>query len=179
MAGFPRLLALGCLPVLVVASLPATAQTGDGYGNAYPPDEVFARISRHEAPYNSSLVAYEDKDVMVFADYAPWATGHMLVIARNSRARSLIDMPSKTLSKMMAVARRVMMAQRDALGATDSVIFISNGSVQSVPHLHIHVVPHYKGQPVPLPLRLEKRVPDAELVAPTAKIAEAMKLRPR
>jgi histidine triad (HIT) family protein len=112
---------------------------------------------------------------MVFADYAPWATGHMLVIARNTRARSVIDVSPQMLAKMMAVARRVMTAQRDRLGATGAVIFISNGSVQSVPHLHIHVVPHYKGQPVPLPPKTEKRVPDIDLIGPTAKIAQGTK----
>ncbi len=82
MIRYARPLALCFLPVLVSASPPQSRHTADGYGNTYPPDEVFAKISRHEAPYNSALVAYEDKDVMVFADYAPWATGHMLVIAR-------------------------------------------------------------------------------------------------
>lgn len=174
-----RLLALACLTILIAASPPRSSEGGDGFGNAYPPDNVFAKIARHEAPYDKSLIAYEDKEVMVFPDYAPWATGHMLVIARNSRARSLIDMPPKTLSKMMAVARRVMMAQRDALGATGAVIFISNGSVQSVPHLHIHVVPHHRGQPVPLSAKAEKRVPNSELVGPTAEIARAMKFGQR
>jgi histidine triad (HIT) family protein len=173
MIRFARLLAIFCLPISMHAS--ALPQAGDGYGNAYPPDEVFAKISRHEPPYNRQMVAYEDKDVMVFADHAPWSVGHMLVIARNSRARSLIDMPPETLAKMMAIARRVMIAQRDGLGATGAAVFISNGSVQSVPHLHIHVAPHYKGQPSPLPERASKRVPDSDLIAPTAKIAKAMK----
>jgi len=168
------LLALLLLSLLTAAAPSAPSQKNDGFGNPYPPDETFAKIARHEPPYNPALVAYEDRDVMVFADYAPWAAGHMLVIARNSRARSLIDMPPKTLAKMMAVARRVMMAQRDALGATGAVIFISNGSVQSVPHLHIHVVPHHKGQPVPIVASGAKRVPDSELIPTTAKIARAM-----
>lgn len=169
-----RLAILACLSTLIAASPPKPERGEDGFGNAYPQDDVFAKIARHEAPYDPSQIAYEDKDVMVFAAHGPWATGHMLVIARNSRARSLIDMPPKILSKMMAVARRVMMAQRDALGATGAVIFISNGSVQSVPHLHIHVVPRYNGQPVPLPSKTEQIVSPSELAVPTAQIARAM-----
>ena len=44
---------------------------------------------------------------------------------------------------MMAMARRVMLAQRTALGASGAAILISNGNYQSVPQLHIHVVPTF------------------------------------
>lgn len=159
------------MAMLASLALAQDRPTGqDGYGNPYPADEVFARIARHEQP---SPILYEDDAVTVFPDYAPISPGHMLVIARKSRARSLLDMPPDTLARMMAVARRVMIAQRDALGATGAMILISNGSVQSVPHLHIHVIPAYRGTPLKLDGE-HPRVPIEELARVTAKLATAM-----
>lgn len=122
------------------ALLLATAAPQAGYAGPEVPDNVFARIARHEAP--AAIVA-EDADTMAFLDIAPLAEGHTLVIARRSLARSVLDVPPDILVRLMATARRVMLAQQAALGARGSAILISNGNFQSVPQLHVHVIPTF------------------------------------
>lgn len=141
---------------------------GDGFGNPIVPDNIFARIASGSAP---AAVVYRDRDAVAFMDIAPLSPGHVLVVSRRSNARSLIDMPPAELAQMMAVARRVMIAQRDALGATGAAILISNGSYQSVPQLHVHVIPKYRdggrllldARPTPLPM--EQLEPVARKIA--------------
>ena len=153
--------------------LQAAAQPQAGYPGPEIPDNVFARIARHQAP--AAIVA-ENADTMAFLDIAPLAEGHTLVIARTSLARSVIDMPPDVLAKLMATARRVMLAQKAALGATGAAILISNGSYQSVPQLHVHVIPTLADPE--RRLRLDAKPPRTSLAAlapVAARLAAAMR----
>jgi diadenosine tetraphosphate (Ap4A) HIT family hydrolase len=162
--------AAALLPLLVASAAPQS--TGDdGYGHPYPADEIFAKIARHAAP---AYVVYEDADTMAFLDISPFTPGHVLVIARTSKARSLIDTSPELLARMMATARRVMQAQRKALGAEGALILISNGNTQAVPHLHIHVIPTLPGKRSWSMEGDHPRAPDAALKDMAAKLAEAM-----
>lgn len=125
--------------LLLAAAAPQLARE-PGYPGPQVPDNVFARIARHQAP--AAIIA-EDADTMAFLDIAPLSEGHTLVIARRSLARSVLDMPPELLAKLMATARRVMLAQQTALGAKGAAILISNGNFQSVPQLHVHVIPTF------------------------------------
>jgi diadenosine tetraphosphate (Ap4A) HIT family hydrolase len=110
--------------------------------SAWPPDNVFARIQKRELP---ATVVYEDDRLLVIMDHAPTMPGHVLVLSKAARARDLLDVPPAELARMMAMARRLIAAQRDGLGATGSALLINNGTRQSVQSLHIHVVPQYPG----------------------------------
>jgi histidine triad (HIT) family protein len=70
--------------------------------------------------------------------------GHTLVIPRRHIA-TVSDMPGRLLGPLLDAGRRVAAAQRKALGA-DGTFFALNDEVsQSVPHVHLHVIPRRRG----------------------------------
>lgn len=111
---------------------------------AYDPANPFARILRGELP---AYKVYEDDQVLAFMDRAPMEPGHVLVISRTSKARNLLDMAPADIARVMAVAQKVGQAQVDGLGVEGFMIIQNNGVGQSVPHLHVHVVPRIAGKP--------------------------------
>jgi histidine triad (HIT) family protein len=80
-----------------------------------------------------------------FAPLDPLAPGHTLVVP-TAHHRDLFDTPPQTLSATMALVQRLAVTMRTALGAGGADILSANGpgSEQSVPHLHIHVVPRWR-----------------------------------
>jgi histidine triad (HIT) family protein len=82
--------------------------------------------------------------VCAFAPLNPLAPGHTLVVPTAHYA-DLFDAPPHVLAGTMALAQRVAEAARTALGATGVNLLSAGGpgSEQSVPHLHLHVVPRW------------------------------------
>jgi diadenosine tetraphosphate (Ap4A) HIT family hydrolase/acetyl esterase/lipase len=137
---------------------------------AYDEQNPFARIIRGELP---AWKVYEDADVLAFMDRAPLEPGHVLVISKTSKARNLLEMDPKDLAKVMAVAQKVGQAEVDALGLEGFMLIQNNGVGQSVPHLHVHVIPRIAGKPVYLAENAPADPKDLEAMA--AKIRAAMK----
>jgi diadenosine tetraphosphate (Ap4A) HIT family hydrolase/acetyl esterase/lipase len=137
---------------------------------AYDTGNVFARIIRGELP---SYKVYEDAEVLAFMDRAPLEPGHVLVISKTSTARNLLEMDPMDIAKVMAVAQKVGQAQVDALGIEGFLILQNNGVGQSVPHLHVHLIPRIAGKPVYL---AENKVADPkDLEAMAEKIRAVVK----
>lgn len=111
-------------------------------GKLYDPANPFAKMIRGES---KPTLIWQDKTVLVFLDYAPASPGHALVISKVSKARNLLEMPDAVLTHMMHVARAVGRAEMAGLGADGFTIEQNNALPQSVPHLHIHVIPRYAG----------------------------------
>lgn len=149
---------------------PAIARPFPPLKGAYDPNNTFARILRGELP---SYKVYEDADVLAFMDRAPMEPGHVLVISKTSRARNLLEIDPRDLAKVMAVAQKVGQAQVDALGLEGFMILQNNGVGQSVPHLHVHVIPRVAGKTVCLVTNKPADPKDLEAMA--AKIRAAMK----
>ena len=152
---------------------PASAQVGTPQvplKTAYDEANPFARILRGEL---AAPKVYEDDQVLAFMDYAPAEPGHVLVISKTSKARNLLEISPRDLSRLMAVAARVGQAQVDGLGVEGFTIVQNNGVGQSVPHLHIHVIPRVAGKPLMF-VENEKGDPKA-IEAEAAKIRAAMK----
>src|SRR5262249_27235498 len=70
--------------------------------------------------------------------------GHVLVIPREHH-ETLLDLPTDLLAPVFGAAQRVARAVEQARGADGSFVAINNRISQSVPHLHVHVVPRRKG----------------------------------
>jgi diadenosine tetraphosphate (Ap4A) HIT family hydrolase/acetyl esterase/lipase len=152
---------------------PATAKVGTPQvplKGAYDEANPFARILRGEIVVPK---VYEDDQVLAFMDHAPAEPGHVLVISKTSKARNLLEISPQDLSRLMAVAARVGQAQVDGLGVEGFTIVQNNGVGQSVPHLHIHVIPRTAGKPLMF-VENEKGDPKA-IEAVAAKIRGAMK----
>ena len=95
---------------------------------------VFSRIIAGELP---GRFAYADDQCVVFSTIEPIATGHMLVVPRQE-TDAFVDADDGLLGHLMAVAKRVGLAQQAAYPGTRAVLMIAGFDV---PHLHLHVLP--------------------------------------
>ena len=105
--------------------------------SADPPTCLFCRIARAEAPAARVL---EAETVMAFLDHRPLFPGHCLVIPRE-HVDTLGDLPGPLTAPLFAAAAAVARALEAGLGADGSFVAVNNRVSQSVPHLHVHVVP--------------------------------------
>lgn len=86
----------------------------------------------------------DEPGVAAFLDVRPLFEGHVLVVPREHHV-TLGDLPAPLLGEVMLAAQRVSVAVTAALGAQGSFIAMNNVVSQSVPHLHVHVVPRTRG----------------------------------
>lgn len=112
-----------------------------GYPRPVIPGCVFCSIVAGEI--DAELVL-DQAEVVAFLDTRPVFLGHTLVVPREHHI-TLGDLPANLLTTMMLAAQRVSLAVVDALGAQGSFVAMNNIVSQSVPHLHVHVVPRTKG----------------------------------
>ncbi|PKQ23520.1 MAG: HIT family protein [Actinobacteria bacterium HGW-Actinobacteria-5] len=89
-------------------------------------------------------VVWRDETVVAFLDHRPVFKGHVLVCPAR-HVESLLDLPGELMQPLLATAQRVARAMGPALGADGSFVAMNNVVSQSVPHLHVHVVPRSKG----------------------------------
>ncbi len=102
---------------------------------------LFCSIVAGTAPAHLVL---EDDACIAFLDARPLFPGHTLVVPRAHRA-TLRDVPRAELAALMHVAQRVSLAFEPALGAEGTFVALNDRVSQSVPHVHVHVVPRKKG----------------------------------
>jgi histidine triad (HIT) family protein len=87
---------------------------------------------------------FRDERVVAFLDHAPVFPGHTLVVPAR-HWDTLDDIPANDVAPLFVLARRLSIAFRTALGADGSFVAVNTRISQSVPHLHVHVVPRRKG----------------------------------
>src|SRR5690349_20221655 len=87
-----------------------------------------------------AIAVHETSDCLVFLDYRPVFPGHCLVIPKQ-HYETLPELPPKLLEPLFHEVQRVARAVETALGAQGSFVAVNNKVSQSVPHLHVHVVP--------------------------------------
>lgn len=88
----------------------------------------------------SAYIVYEDTDVVAFLDTHPLFPGHVLVCPREHFV-TLSDLPSDLVSPVFCLTQLLSKAVESALDAEGTFVAINNRVSQTVPHLHIHVVP--------------------------------------
>ncbi|HMI25062.1 MAG TPA: HIT family protein, partial [Streptosporangiaceae bacterium] len=76
-------------------------------------------------------------------DYRPLFHGHTLLVPKQ-HVRLLSELPAEQVPEFFTTAQRLERAVEDGLGADGSMILINNVVSQSVPHLHLHVIPRIK-----------------------------------
>ena len=86
----------------------------------------------------------DEPDVVAFLDRTPVFKGHVLVVPR-AHHETLLDLPADLLEPLFTAVQRVQRAVLAALGAQGAFVAMNNVVSQSVPHLHVHVVPRTKG----------------------------------
>lgn len=104
-----------------------------------PQDCTFCRL----IAAGTELV-YRDDAVAAFLDIRPLFPGHLL-ITPIAHVLTLDQLPADGLAALFAVVQRAVAAMPTALGAEGAFVANNNIVSQSVPHLHVHVVPRTKG----------------------------------
>jgi histidine triad (HIT) family protein len=82
----------------------------------------------------------EDERAVAFLDIKPLFKGHVLVVPR-AHVETLPDLPPAELAPLFGAVQRVCRAVESALDAHGTFVALNNKVSQSVPHLHVHVVP--------------------------------------
>ncbi|WP_107771382.1 HIT family protein [Nocardioides sediminis] len=89
-------------------------------------------------------VVLDDGAFVGFLDARPVFKGHVLLVPRE-HVETLPDLPAGLREGFLAAAQQLAVAVKEALGAQGSFVAMNNTVSQSVPHLHMHVVPRTKG----------------------------------
>jgi len=102
---------------------------------------IFDQIVNGDVPAH---VVFHDEAFIAFLDYRPVFDGHTLVVPR-AHYPNLAETPEVLLGPMLGLGRRVAAAQQAALGAHGAFFALNETVSQSVPHVHLHVVPRRTG----------------------------------
>jgi histidine triad (HIT) family protein len=105
------------------------------------PECLFCRIVAGETAAHTVL---ETEDLVAFLDHRPVFKGHMLLVPR-AHVVTLPDLPSVLRDPFLAAGQQLAAAVVTGLGSQGSFLAVNNTVSQSVPHLHMHVVPRTKG----------------------------------
>ena len=107
---------------------------------------IFCKILAGEIP---STAVYEDDDFKAILDVNPAARGHVIILPKN-HAANIYELPDEDASKIMIVAKKIATAIEKAYHCDGVNILQNNGEAagQTVFHLHVHVIPRFKGDTV-------------------------------
>ncbi len=89
-------------------------------------------------------VVLADEEAVAFLDARPVFKGHVLVLPRE-HAETLADLPARSVGPFFLHVQRISAVMPSALGCQGTFVAANNVVSQSVPHLHVHVVPRTKG----------------------------------
>ena len=119
-------------------------------------------------------IVLSDDIAVAFLDVRPVFKGHVLVATREHYV-TLPDLPPALVGPLFTRVQRVSAALPAALGAQGTFVALNNVVSQSVPHVHVHVVPRTRGDG----LRgffwpRQKYADDAEAAAYAQRIRDAL-----
>jgi histidine triad (HIT) family protein len=101
----------------------------------------FCEIVRGDLP---AWRVMEDETTIAFLDRRPLFPGHILLIPR-LHVVTLPELPEELVAPLFITARFLATVVEEALEAEGSFVAMNNRVSQSVPHLHIHIVPRHRG----------------------------------
>ncbi len=101
---------------------------------------LFCRIVSGEVP---AVVVYEDEHSVGFLDHRPLFHGHTLLVPRE-HVETLGDLPVAQVGPLFETVQLLSRAVEAGLDAEGTFVALNNRVSQSVPHLHVHVVPRRK-----------------------------------
>ena len=104
-------------------------------------DCIFCKVVSKEL---SATAVFEDELTMAFLDHRPLFHGHCLLVPKQ-HYETLSDLPSPLIKPLFENAQLLARAVEAAMEAQGTFVAMNNRVSQSVPHLHIHVVPRRKG----------------------------------
>lgn len=99
--------------------------------------EIIAGLKRAEIVFN-------DNETIAFLDKTPLFPGHSLLVPKE-HLHTLLDIPDQLVPRLFTNAKLITQAVEEAMGAEGSFVALNNRVSQSIPHLHIHIVPRRRG----------------------------------
>lgn len=90
-----------------------------------------------------AFIVYEDDGFIAFLDHHPLFPGHTL-LSPKQHYQTLYDVPNDLLQPLFLLTKRIGVAVERAMGAAGSFVAMNNTVSQSIPHLHVHIVPRNK-----------------------------------
>jgi histidine triad (HIT) family protein len=85
-------------------------------------------------------IVHRDDTCVAFLDHRPLFHGHTLLVPRE-HVVTFADLPEPALGPFVRTGQRLQRAVEAATGADGSLLLVNNVVSQSVPHLHLHVIP--------------------------------------
>jgi histidine triad (HIT) family protein len=101
---------------------------------------TFCQIARGEL---KAHVVLDAPEMIAFLDTAPVFKGHVLLVPR-AHHETLTDLPESTVGPLFLTAQKIARAVQNGMGADGTFVAMNNTVSQSVPHLHVHVIPRKK-----------------------------------
>ena len=100
-------------------------------------DCLFCRIVAGEL---GAVIVHETVDTVAFLDHRPIFEGHTLLVPRTHH-ETLVDLPPDQIEPFFGTAQLLTGAVQRAMDAVGTFVAMNNKVSQSVPHLHVHIVP--------------------------------------
>ena len=102
---------------------------------------LFCEIVKGEV---TASVVFDDEISLAFLDHRPLFPGHCLLVPK-THFETLADLPPDLAGPFFNNAQLLVRALTVALQAEGTFVAMNNRVSQSVPHLHVHIVPRRKG----------------------------------
>jgi histidine triad (HIT) family protein len=109
---------------------------------------IFCKIIDGEIP---AVKVLDEELVIAFMDINPSSKGHMLVVPKR-HAENIFEIPESDLAATVKAVKRCAKAVKEALNAEGITILQLNGkaSDQVIPHFHIHIIPRWENDGLPI-----------------------------
>ena len=106
-------------------------------------DCLFCKIANKKIP---AEIIYEDGDTLAVLDIHPRAAGHTMILPK-THADSILDLPQNKIGPVFSAVQKVTAMLQSSLQADAFTIGINNGkySGQLIDHLHVHIIPRWRG----------------------------------
>jgi histidine triad (HIT) family protein len=101
---------------------------------------LFCQIVQRAQP---AAIVLDHPDAVAFLDTSPVFVGHVLVVPRH-HIETLPELETERIGPLFTQVQRIAAALPDALGCDGTWVSMNNRVSQSVPHLHVHVVPRVR-----------------------------------
>jgi histidine triad (HIT) family protein len=98
---------------------------------------TFCRIVAGEL---AAVVVLDTPDMLAFLDAKPVFRGHVLLVPK-VHVTTFKELPTELVGGFAATAQRLEVAVENGLNVPGSMVLVNNIVSQSVPHLHLHVIP--------------------------------------
>lgn len=98
---------------------------------------IFCKVIGSDLPAN---IVFESNTSLAFLDHRPVFPGHCLLVPKQ-HFETLSDLPTELIASFFGDAQLLARAVERALEADGTFVAMNNRVSQSVPHLHVHIVP--------------------------------------